>query len=144
MHPFADWMADTLSEGAKRSTRIKLENTARIWSAEKFKQDIANMHKLCDEVIEDRKKNPRPDVQDLLSTMLEGRIDGVGLSDENIKYQMGTFMVGLEWWHSKQPSLTTYRLPATKPPVELSVFSSTRSSKTQRSSTKHSVKSMKS
>ncbi|KAF2088806.1 cytochrome P450 [Saccharata proteae CBS 121410] len=94
-HPFVNQMGDVLVECGKRATRPSIENQLRMWSAARTQEDIAAMHKLCDEMIEERKQNPQPESQDILNAMLN-QIDpetGEKLSEENIRFQMVTFLV---------------------------------------------------
>ncbi|KAL9083687.1 MAG: hypothetical protein Q9165_008415 [Trypethelium subeluteriae] len=88
-------MAEVLLESGKRSSRPSIENRVRIWSAAHNQENIALMHKLCDELVANRKKNPRPEVNDLLNVMLHTKdpVTGEGLSDENIRFQMVTFLI---------------------------------------------------
>lgn len=113
MHPFADWMADTLRESGRRANRTKIENAARIWSAANHTNDIDQMHKLCDDLVRERKANPQPDANDLLNVMLMSRDPetGEGLSDENIRYQMVTFLVSVEKSSSASSSARQRDLP---------------------------------
>ena len=88
-------MAEVLVESGKRSNRPAIENRLRIWSAAHNQENVALMHKLCDDLVADRKKNPKPDANDLLNVMLYTKdpVTGEGLSDENIRFQMVTFLV---------------------------------------------------
>lgn len=94
-HEFASQMAEVLVESGKRASRTAVENHLRIFSAAQNEQNIASMHKLCDELVADRKANPKPEVNDLLNIMLTAKdpVTGEGLSDENIRFQMVTFLV---------------------------------------------------
>ncbi|KAI1340809.1 cytochrome P450 [Xylariaceae sp. FL0016] len=95
IHPFATEMADVLIESGKRANRTALENRARLFSAEESRKNIADMWKLCDDLVAERKRNPKPESKDLLSAMLSTKDPetGEGLSDENIRYNMVTFLV---------------------------------------------------
>src|SRR5262249_56828450 len=62
----------------------------------RYETDIATMNRVADTLIAERKSDPDgASRQDLLSLMLNGRDPetGEGLSDENIRYQMVTFLV---------------------------------------------------
>ena len=91
-------MADVLLESGKRSNRLQLENTLRIFSASQNAENIKAMHDLCDEIIAERQSHPQPDSNDLLNAMLEGKDPQTGekLSIENIRYNLVTFLV----WHA--------------------------------------------
>ena len=93
--PFATQMAESLLEGGKRSMRLPVENHLRIWSTAKYWENIDAMNKLCDELIAERKEHPQPDVNDVLNVMLnqEDPETHEKLSDENIRFQLMTFLV---------------------------------------------------
>lgn len=67
-------------------------------SAMQWDEDIALLNKVCDEIIAERRANPKPDEHDVLDRMLFGKDakTGEGLSDENIRYQMITFLIAGE------------------------------------------------
>ncbi|RWA11113.1 hypothetical protein EKO27_g3987 [Xylaria grammica] len=95
IHPFAKEMAAALIEAGKRANRPSVENYLRIKSAEELNKNIHSMWKLCDDLVADRKRNPKPDARDLLNTMLNASDPQTGekLSDENIRFNMVTFLV---------------------------------------------------
>ncbi|KAI9667304.1 MAG: hypothetical protein M1821_000119 [Bathelium mastoideum] len=94
-HQFASEMAEVLVESGKRSSRPAIENRLRIWSAAHNQENIILMHSLCDKLVAERRQNPKPEINDLLNVMLNAKdpVTGEGLSDENIRYQMVTFLV---------------------------------------------------
>lgn len=93
-HPFVTQMTDVLIECGKRASRLGIENTLRIFAAAQNAENIAAMHKLCDEIIADRIAHPS-DTNDLLNPMLNGTDPKTGqkMSKENIKLNMCTFLV---------------------------------------------------
>jgi len=95
MHPFVHQMTESLIEAGKRGSRSKLETSIRFLAEQALDKNIKAMHDLCDEIIEDRLRNPMPEVNDLLNTMLNvaDPVTGDKLSKENIRYQMVTFLV---------------------------------------------------
>lgn len=95
VHPFARQMADVLTEAGKRTLRTAVENKLRFQSNQKYWSDIGEMHKLCQEVLDERVKNPKPEINDLLNVMLNtpDPVTGEKLDATNIKYQMATFLV---------------------------------------------------
>ncbi|KAG7001370.1 bifunctional cytochrome P450/NADPH P450 reductase [Physcia stellaris] len=95
VHPFAHQMTEVLLEAAKRGNRSRLQTSMSIWSTAKMQENIDAMHKLCKEIIAERKAHPQPDVDDLLNTMLNAAdpVTGEKLDDENIRNQMVTFLV---------------------------------------------------
>ena len=96
-------MAEVLLESGKRSARTGIENRLRVWSGAHNQENIALMHKLCDDLVADRRKNPKPEVNDLLNVMLNTKdpVTGEGLSDENIRFQMVTFLVSGQLYRAR-------------------------------------------
>ncbi|KAH8198930.1 hypothetical protein TruAng_006891 [Truncatella angustata] len=94
-HPFAEQMAATLIEAGKRASRTNIENTLRVFSAAETQKKVESMWKLCDELVAERKQNPRPDVHDVLNAMLNTADPETGekMSDENIRFNMLTFLI---------------------------------------------------
>ena len=88
-------MARTLTESGKRAVQPRILTHLKTMSNREYWEDIAAMHKLCDDIVADRKMHPRPDVNDVLNAMLytADPVTGEKLSDENIRYQMATFLV---------------------------------------------------
>lgn len=95
VHPFAEQMAEYLIESGKRASRTSLETHLRIWSADERRKNRDAMWKLCDELVAERKRHPQPEVKDLLNAMLYGKDPETGetMSDENIRFNMVTFLV---------------------------------------------------
>ena len=94
VHPFVDALMSVLWEASRRATRSAFENWIRIWSWREFQAQTAKMHSICDAIVAERKKNPK-DVDDLLNVMLlsSDKETGDRLSDENIRFQVETFLV---------------------------------------------------
>ncbi|CAF1180573.1 unnamed protein product [Rotaria sp. Silwood1] len=94
MHRFVDAMVNILIESGKRVQRLPLQNMLMIGTNRKFHDDIAYIHELCDEIVKQRREHPN-DVNDLLNRMINGKdnVTGYQLSDENIRYQMVTFLI---------------------------------------------------
>ena len=111
-HPFASQMAEVLLESGKRSNRTKLQQQLYYKSEQARQEDVRMMWELCDQIVQDRKQHPQPDAKDLLNTMLNGvdRETGMRLSDENIRYQMATFLVAGHETTSATLSFTYYNL----------------------------------
>ncbi|KAI0799063.1 cytochrome P450 [Xylaria sp. FL0064] len=95
IHPFAREMAAALIEAGKRANRSSVENYVRVKSAEELSKNIHSMWQLCDELVAERKRNPKPEARDLLNTMLNASDPQTGekLPDENIRFNMVTFLV---------------------------------------------------
>ncbi|KAF2720304.1 cytochrome P450 [Polychaeton citri CBS 116435] len=94
-HPFAKQMGNVLKLSGARSSRTNLENRLHRAEEQERQSDVKKMHDLCREVVQARKSQPPTDRKDLLSVMLDSvdRETGAGLSEENIIYQLATFLV---------------------------------------------------
>ncbi|CAE6443082.1 unnamed protein product [Rhizoctonia solani] len=92
--PFVKAMGDFLKESFLRIRRPRILQALLYGSNAKYAADMEIMNNLADKIIEDRKKVPS-EKKDLLNAMLLG-VDpqtGQGLSEENIKAQMLTFLI---------------------------------------------------
>ncbi|KAJ3540280.1 hypothetical protein NM208_g5131 [Fusarium decemcellulare] len=94
LHPFVSAMMFSQVESGRRANRLSIETRLRIFSQAKYFEKIKIMHDICDEIVQERKENPQ-DTSDLLNAMLNGRDPETGdkLSEENIRYQMVTFLI---------------------------------------------------
>ncbi len=94
LHPFLQQMVRVLDEAMGRLTRLRAITRLRFSANRRYAADIAAMHALVDEVIRARKANPAP-ARDLLGLMLEAAdpVTGERLDDENIRYQVITFLI---------------------------------------------------
>ncbi|CAF3919426.1 unnamed protein product [Rotaria sordida] len=94
MHRFVEAMINVLMESGRRSQRFSLQNTLMVTTTRWYNNEIAYLHNLCDEIVKERRENPN-NVKDLLNRMIHGKDpdSGYQLSDENIRYQMLTFLV---------------------------------------------------
>ncbi|KAF2211670.1 hypothetical protein CERZMDRAFT_68391 [Cercospora zeae-maydis SCOH1-5] len=112
VHPFAMQMADVLVETGKKSGRPHLIQALYRRSERKRLADMQSMHALCDQIVADRKQHPQPDNNDLLNVMLNStdRETGEGLSDENIRFQLTTFLVAGHETTSATLGFTYYHL----------------------------------
>ncbi|KAI0855196.1 cytochrome P450 [Xylaria cubensis] len=95
IHPFAQQMSAALTEAGKRASRSSLETYLRVNAAKEMQKNIDAMWKLCDDLVAERKRNPQPNARDLMNTMLNASDPTTGerLSDENIRFNMATFLV---------------------------------------------------
>ncbi|KAB8226940.1 cytochrome P450 [Aspergillus alliaceus] len=95
MHLFAEQMGRVLLESGKRAFRLGVVNQVFAWSEQERQEDIHKMHAVADEIIADRKRNPQPENKDLLNTMLSVADPETGekLSDENIRFNLVTFLI---------------------------------------------------
>jgi cytochrome P450/NADPH-cytochrome P450 reductase len=94
LHPFLQAMGRVLDETMGRITRLRLLTRMRFAANRRFAEDIAAMHALVDDVIRARRANPS-EARDLLSLMLDAvdPVSGERLDDENIRYQVITFLI---------------------------------------------------
>ncbi|WP_277423905.1 bifunctional cytochrome P450/NADPH--P450 reductase [Bacillus sp. FJAT-42376] len=95
-HPFIDSMTGALGEAMSKLQRTETDETYLKEKEKAFQKNIQSMFSLVDQLIAERKqlgKEEWPD--DLLSHMLRS-IDpesGEGLDDENIRFQIITFLI---------------------------------------------------
>jgi cytochrome P450/NADPH-cytochrome P450 reductase len=111
MHRFVDAMLNILEESTRRIQRFSLQNTLMITTTRRYFDDIAYLHSLCDEIVQQRREHPN-DINDLLNRMINGKDPDTGyqLSNENIRYQMITFLVAGHETTSGLLSFTLYYL----------------------------------
>jgi cytochrome P450/NADPH-cytochrome P450 reductase len=96
MHPFIDAMVLGLAEAGARSRRPQLLNRLLTKRQRVYHDNLGYMNKVADELIAQRKRDPdAANKQDLLHRMLSvsDPVTGERLSDENIRYQMVTFLI---------------------------------------------------
>lgn len=92
-HPFIDALTRTL-EIAMMQRGLPFESVFLRSRLKQLESDVAYMNTLVDDIIRERRKTGG-DQNDLLNFMLAGKdpITGEGLSDENIRYQINTFLI---------------------------------------------------
>ncbi|CAE6373196.1 unnamed protein product [Rhizoctonia solani] len=92
--PFVKAMGDFLKECFLRSRRPTIVQALSYGSNAKYAADMEIMNNLANKIVKDRKDHPS-DKKDLLNAMLLGKDPqtGKGLSEENIKAQMLTFLI---------------------------------------------------
>jgi cytochrome P450 / NADPH-cytochrome P450 reductase len=91
-----DLQVDCLQQSQERSRRFKALKALHRHDDARFDAHVRYMNSVADGVIAERKKGgPDAKRNDLLQKMLDGRdtITKEGLSDENIRYQMLTFLI---------------------------------------------------
>lgn len=96
MHPFVHSMVEGLVEAGDKGRRLPLQNNIMFWTRKKYEDNITYMNRVADAIIKKRKEKGTENVpDDLLNKMLAGKdpVTGEGLSDENIRYQMLTFLI---------------------------------------------------
>jgi cytochrome P450/NADPH-cytochrome P450 reductase len=96
MHPFVAAMVDALDEASLRGRRPQMLSNLMVGRRRKYEADQAVLAKVADALIAERRRDPQGlEKQDLLNVMLNGVdiVTGEKLSDENIRYQMVTFLI---------------------------------------------------
>ncbi|NPD70207.1 cytochrome P450 [Lichenicola cladoniae] len=94
MHPFVAAMVGALDEASARARRPEVASLVMLTRRRQFDHDVRLMHALTDTLVAERRAHRRPDgAPDLLDIMLDGQNDNGALPDENIRYQMVTFLV---------------------------------------------------
>lgn len=78
-----------------RAFRPSFLNTLFYKENRRYWDTIHKLWATCDEIVAQRRANPDPDANDLLNNMINDRDPKTGeaLSDENIRYQMVTFLI---------------------------------------------------
>ncbi|MFP5476744.1 MAG: cytochrome P450, partial [Gammaproteobacteria bacterium] len=113
MHPFVNAMVGALAEAGARTRRPEVATKLLLRTRRAYEDDLKLMREIADEVIAERKRDPdAANKKDLLGVMLQGRdpVTGQGLSDENIRYQLVTFLIAGHETTSGMLSFTTYFL----------------------------------
>jgi cytochrome P450/NADPH-cytochrome P450 reductase len=96
MHPFVAAMVGALAEAGARARRPDLANRLLAPGRRRYEADLAMIRSVADTLIAERRADPAAASRDdLLNLMLYGRDQATGeaLSDENIRYQMVTFLI---------------------------------------------------
>jgi len=96
MHPFVDAMVGALLEASARDRRPPFMTAAMIGKRRRFSRNVEAMHELADRLVAQRRREGDVGSRgDLLDRMLTG-VDpqtGQSLDDENIRYQLVTFLI---------------------------------------------------
>lgn len=96
LHPFVGAMVRALVESGSRARRLPVQNKIMLRRRHQLEEDNALMFEVADQMISDRRRNPSPPgSEDILDTMLNAAdpVTGERLDEENIRYQMVTFLV---------------------------------------------------
>ncbi|KAI0693861.1 bifunctional P-450/NADPH-P450 reductase [Cerioporus squamosus] len=110
-HPFATAMSDFLIESGRRANRLSLVQAMMTGTNAKYEEDQRIMGALVSDILEDHRAHP-PAKSDLVQVMLTGRDKetGLGLSDENIKQNLLTFLIAGHETTSGMLTFTLYYL----------------------------------
>lgn len=109
-HPFIGCLTRTL-ETSMLQRQIPLEDIALRSRLKQQEKDVSYMYRLVDDLIAERRRSGGKQ-NDLLNFMLAGtdKVTGEGLSDENIRYQINTFLIAGHETTSGLLSFTMYYL----------------------------------
>ncbi|MCB5167330.1 cytochrome P450 [Streptomyces bambusae] len=96
MHPFVGAMVRSLVEAGARSERLPGLQPFLLRTNSRYREDLETMRRVTGEIIAARRAQPageRPD--DLLERMLTAvdPVTGAGLREENVRYQLATFLI---------------------------------------------------
>lgn len=94
-HPFITSMVRALDEAMHQLHRLDVQDKLMIRTKRQFHHDIQVMNSLVDRIIAERKAEENPVDKDLLARMLNVKDPETGenLDDENIRYQIITFLI---------------------------------------------------
>lgn len=94
-HPFVKSMVRTLDEAMSQGQRLNIQNKLMLTKKRQFKHDIESMFAIVDKIIAERREGRTEGKDDLLSHMLKGKDPETGeaLDDENIRFQIITFLI---------------------------------------------------
>ncbi|SFM26184.1 cytochrome P450 / NADPH-cytochrome P450 reductase [Gracilibacillus orientalis] len=94
-HPFITSMVRSLDEAMHQIQRLDIQDKLMVRTKRQFQHDIQTMFSLVDNIITERKANGNQEENDLLSRMLNVKDPETGenLDDENIRYQIITFLI---------------------------------------------------
>jgi len=109
-HPFIDALTRTL-ETCMMFKGLPFEKVSMRGRISQMQKDVAYMNELVDTVIAERQRGGGKQ-KDLLNFMLAGKdpVTGEGLSDENIRFQINTFLIAGHETTSGLLSFTLYYL----------------------------------
>ncbi|GIP38990.1 NADPH--cytochrome P450 reductase [Paenibacillus sp. J31TS4] len=94
-HPFIVSMVRALNEAMNQLQRLGLQDKLMVITRRQYRHDIQSMNVLVDNIIAERKAHGEERGDDLLAHMLTGKDPDTGerLDDENIRYQIITFLI---------------------------------------------------
>ena len=113
MHPFVAAMVDALEEAGQRGRRPNMLSNLMVVTKRKYEADQVVLAKVAEQLIAERRQDPKGlEKKDLLNVMLNGvdAVSGEKLSDENIRFQMVTFLIAGHETTSGLLSFATYLL----------------------------------
>lgn len=110
-HPFIGALGRTL-ETCMLQRGLPFEKMTLWKRLHEMEEDVGFMNKLVDDIIQERRRGGDHAQKDLLNFMLAGvdKVTGESLSDENIRYQINTFLIAGHETTSGLLSFTLYYL----------------------------------
>ncbi|MDM0115178.1 cytochrome P450 [Variovorax sp. J22R133] len=96
MHPFVAAMVDALEEAGQRGRRPNVVSGLMVGTKRRYEADQKLMARIAEQLITERRSDPKgAERKDLLNVMMNGvdPVTGEKLSDENIRYQLVTFLI---------------------------------------------------
>lgn len=135
MHPFVGAMVRSLVESGERGRRLPLQNRVMVRTRHQYDEDKRLMYEIADQLIADRRRHPLPEGErDILDTMLSATDPRTGerLSDENVRYQLVTFLIAGHETTSGLLTFTVYELLRNPEILARAATTSTRCSATGR------------
>ena len=96
LHPFVGAMGDALVEAGERARRPDLTDANLTPAGIAYAENVRLMNEIADQLIAERRNDPdASSKKDLLGVLLDGvdPVTGQSLSDENIRYQLVTFLI---------------------------------------------------
>ncbi|KAI8580599.1 hypothetical protein K450DRAFT_299354 [Umbelopsis ramanniana AG] len=112
-HPFIEAMGYCMKQSFTRTTQAKVMKHLPLESNRRFDESLKLMHTTVDDVIQQRKNGPeaKDKDKDLLGFMLNARDENdLGLTDENIRDQVITFLIAGHETTSNTLAWTLYEL----------------------------------
>ena len=95
LHPFVGAMVGALRQSGDMSRRPAWLNRLLFSQQKQFAKDVAFLKKISEHLVSERRQQTTATPKDLLDIMLQGvdSVTGERLSDENVGYQMVTFLI---------------------------------------------------
>lgn len=111
-NPFIVSMVRSLDKAMHYSNRLPIQNMLMVKTKRQYEQDIQSMFSLVDKIIAERKARGDQGETDLLARMLTAKDPETGerLDDQNIRYQIITFLIAGHETTSGLLSFTIYFL----------------------------------
>ncbi|MBX3499413.1 MAG: cytochrome P450 [Alphaproteobacteria bacterium] len=113
MHPFVEAMVRALGEAGSRASRVPLQTRLMLMTQRQYDADVRLMMKIVDDLIAERRRlSPDEAPRDLLGLMLTAKdpVTGDRLDDDNIRFQLITFLIAGHETTSGLLSFTTHLL----------------------------------